>query len=94
MQDISGADLLVFARVLSRIEERHRPRAAKALLDEVEAAAAQLRLSGRCHPVFGDGSLMARCLQLDPPPEPLASDDGFLSSLIVACTAVRRHGKT
>lgn len=94
MRDPSGAELLVFARVLSRIEERHRHQAAKALLGEVEAAAAHLRLSGRCHPVFGNGSLMARCLRLDPPPEPLASDDGFLSSLIAACAAVRRHGKS
>jgi len=91
MRDPSGAELLVLARVLSRIEERNRHRAAKALLDEVEAAAAHLRLSGRCHPDFGDGSLMARCLRLDPPPEPMASDDGFLSSLAAACAAVRRH---
>jgi len=63
------------------------------ILSEVDAAARYLAMTGRYHPAFGDGSLMARCHQLSPPHEPMAWDHEFLGSLIVACEALLLHSR-
>jgi hypothetical protein len=44
--------------------------------------------------MFGDGTLMSRCLTLSPISEPLATDPDFLSAIIIACTALRDHSKS
>ena len=44
--------------------------------------------------VFGDGSLMSRCLTLSPVSEPLATDPDFLSAMIIACKALHDHSKS
>lgn len=91
MRDPSVAELLLFGRVLTRVPVTHRPAFAGRTLVEVKAAADHLRLTGRCHPEFGDGSLMARCRQLFPAKEPIADDQDFLSAMIEACKALLRH---
>ena len=93
MRDPSGAEVLLLARVLVRIDEAERRQRAAEIIAEVEAAARHLSLSGRCHPKWGDGSLMARCLRLDPPPEPLANDSAFLSCIVMACEALQQSDR-
>jgi hypothetical protein len=94
MRDPSGVELLLFARALMPIPASARGPAASRILQEVEEADQHLRLLNRCHPAFGDGSLMARCLLLSPPAEPLGSDKEFLSCLIVACQSMQLHSRT
>jgi hypothetical protein len=70
-----------------------RELAAASILHEVEIADQHARLLGSCHPDFGDGSLMSRCLLLSPRPEPLAQDREFLLATIAACRALLRYSK-
>ncbi len=93
MRDPSGADLLLFARALLPVQPEARALFAARILKEVDVADQHLRLQNRCHPAFGDGSLMSRCLLLSPPAEPMVSDRDFLSSTIVACLSLLQHSK-
>ena len=94
MRPASLAELGLMARVLTPLPTSDRPLAARQILAEVEVAAAHLRATGRCHPAFGDGSLMARCLTLSPIAEPLAEDAAFLEALTIACWALADHSET
>ena len=93
MRDPSGADLLLFARALMLVPAEARASVAARILHEVDVADQHLRVQNRCHPAFGDGSLMSRCLLLLPPAEPMLSDRDFLSSTIVACQSLLQHSK-
>ncbi|MBA3910606.1 MAG: hypothetical protein C0524_12140 [Rhodobacter sp.] len=93
MRDMVGAELLLFARTLMLVEQGLRKRAAERILSEVDVAALHHRKFGRCHPRLGDGSLMGRCHQLSPRPEPMGSDPDFLVALKVACDALLRHSR-
>lgn len=93
MREILGSELLVFARTLMPVPQDLRRRAAERLLAEVELAGLHQGKLGHCHPWFGDGSLMGRCHQLSPSPEPMASDPDFLAALKVACDAILRHSR-
>ncbi|CAN1533215.1 hypothetical protein MCELHM10_01472 [Paracoccaceae bacterium] len=93
MRRVNGAEILLFARLLYLVPAARQRVFAIDLLDEVEAAASHLRHFGRCHPRFGDGSLMARCLSLSPPPEPIATDPAFLTALVSGCQALLDHYK-
>lgn len=85
------ADMDLLARVLMSKPPEQRQSFARQIIAEVKAAAGHLRVSGRSHPQFGDGSLMARCLSLPLVPEQSASEGDFLSAMIAACQAVREH---
>lgn len=91
MRTPSAFEVILLARVLTRIEPALRPAEAKSILAETDVADHRRRLTGRAHEVFGDGSLMARCRQFCPPPEPLADDEDFLSCLVLAAQAVLFH---
>jgi hypothetical protein len=93
MRSISGVEILLFARLLLVVSPDHHRSFADRLLDEVEEGGRHLRVFGRCHPQFGDGSLMARCLSLSPPKEPVAGDPVFLVALISVCRALIDHSK-
>lgn len=93
MRSPSIAELALLARVLAPIAPKSRLQIAKKILAEVQVAESCLRVTGRSHPEFGDGSLMSRCLALSPFPEALANDPEVLSSLIVACEAMLGHRK-
>ena len=73
-------EIVLLARVLTRLAPEDRPGRAAAILRETDEAERHLMLSGCFHPSFGDGSLIARCLTLAPPPEPFADDREFLRS--------------
>lgn len=94
MRDPSGAELLVFARVLLCFPPAEQAAIAKQILLDVEAADQHRQDLGRCSPTLGDGSLMARCHLMAPEPEPLAHDSRFLAALIVACETLLRHFKS
>jgi len=91
MRGSSGLEILLLARCLSRLPVADRSRAAIGILSDAEVAAAHLRQTGKLHPHYGDGSLMARCHQLSPAPEPVAADCDFLDCIILSCEALIRH---
>lgn len=91
MRAPAASEIVLLARVLTRLAPEDRPFLASTILAEADAADQHLRLTGRAHPTFGDGSLMARCARLSPPPEPLADDRAFLLCLILAANAVLIH---
>jgi hypothetical protein len=91
MRPPSAGEIVLFARVLMRLPKGQRGRAARRLLSEVEAGGQNKLVTGQAHPVFGDGSLAARCLLAGPSAEPFADDADFLLSLIVAARAVHCH---
>jgi hypothetical protein len=88
MRDPTVADLLLLARVLSRIDAARQGSFAATVLVETDIAQQHLAATGACHPRFGDGSLMSRCQRLSPPPEPMANDPDFLTAIIAACRAI------
>lgn len=90
----SGAELLVFARLLLVVPADQQIGFADRLLAEVEAAGDHLRTFGRCHPCFGDGTLMSRCLSLSPPKESNALDEAFLAAMITTCKTLLDHSKS
>lgn len=87
------AELGLLARVLLPVPAGRRMLLAHQILAEVDAAALHLRTTGRGHPVFGDGSLMARCLALSPTSEPFVTDPHFLAALVCACKALQSHSR-
>lgn len=93
MRSATLAELALLARVLIKVDFKDRATLAAGILAEVEIAATCLRFTGRTDPMFGDGSLMSRCLSLSPVPEPLATDRDFQMAIIVACDALWDHSK-
>lgn len=91
MRDPVAAEVLLLARVLTRVPADLRAIFADRLLDGVEAAGAARRTSGKFHQDHGDGSLLASCHALSPAPEPMARDPDFLAAVIVAADALLRH---
>jgi uncharacterized protein YecE (DUF72 family) len=93
MRPPSASEIILLARVLTRIVDTDRQGSAMTLLSETDEAERYLRLTGRPHPVFGDGSLMARCHRLKPPSEALADDRDFLICLVIAANAMLSHSR-
>lgn len=87
----SGAELLLLARCLSRLPAGDRTAAAAELLRDADVAATFLLRNGTLHPLYGDGSLMARCHALSPPSEPMALDRDFLDCVVISCQALLTH---
>ncbi len=71
MRRVLAGDVLALARVVSAEGQG----AAARLLDEADAADRHRRRLGRCHPAWGNGSLMSRCLTVPAPALPEGSDD-------------------
>jgi hypothetical protein len=87
----AASEIVLLARVISRASPPDRSALAASILAEADRAHHHLRQTGRAHPAFGDGSLMARCSLLSPPAEPLGDDREFLVCLVMAANAVLLH---
>lgn len=91
MRAPTASEIVLLARVLTRISTRDRLASVTSILAETDGADLYRRRTGHAHPAHGDGSLMARCSLLCPPPEPLADDREFLACLALAANAVLLH---
>ncbi len=89
-----AAEILLLGRALLPLPQRSRRKRAELILAETFEAAAYFTASGKVHPSFGDGSLMARILPLRPVAEPFADNADFLQALSVAVGAMRRYRRT
>jgi hypothetical protein len=91
MRDPVGPELLILARCLIVVPQTDQRALAARLISEASLAARHVGETGTLHPKFGDGSLMACCHRLSPPPEPTASDARFLRAIVVASQALLDH---
>lgn len=91
MRAPTASEIVLLARVLSRMSNGDRLASVASILAEADSADLHRRRTGHAHPAHGDGSLMARCSLLCPPPEPLADDREFLVCLALAANAVLLH---
>ncbi|MDP3264177.1 MAG: hypothetical protein U1E69_15600 [Tabrizicola sp.] len=86
-----AADVLLLARALMPLPSARRMPYARRLIREATEAQMHFEATRRCHPTYGDGSLMARVLYLRPVAEPVASDPDFLDAICIAAQALRTH---
>jgi hypothetical protein len=84
-------DVLIFARVLCRLPREAHHSVAARILAETEEAHRYFIENRKCHPTFGDGGLMSRCMILAPVSEPFADDTSFLIALRAAAEALLSH---
>lgn len=91
MRAPAAFEIVLLARILTRVAPEDRRHTARAILHDANVAERHLMLHGTTHPTFGDGSLLARCLQLSPPPEPFADDPTFLRCLALAADVLLLH---
>jgi len=82
-------DLLAAADHLAALPEAARPAAMARLMDQAHAAHAYHRRFGRPHPLWGDGSLMARALADGAFPAVPRRDVVDLAALAVAAAALQ-----
>lgn len=83
MLPLTTGDALAAARALFPHAPSRRPWVFARLCAEAHRAAAARDRSGRMHPRWGDGSLMAAALRRDPPGEPPLNDPDFRACLIL-----------
>ncbi len=81
MRPVLHGDVVAAARALYPLEVGARATTLDSLLRRAAWADAFRKRTGRVHPVWGDGSLMAVALGQDPPPEPPLSDSVYCDCL-------------
>lgn len=84
-------DVVLFARVLSALPRVGRAQVARGLLAQAETADDYRLNHGRCHPTYGDGSLVARLMRVGMPPLTHADDAEFLHALRIVADALLKH---
>lgn len=83
MRPVLHGDVSSAARVLLRYPPDLRPRLCHLMIAEAEAAERHRRQTGRLHPLWGNGSLMAAARA-----RPLAAEPGFDDSDYCQCFAL------
>jgi len=81
-------DVVAAARVLYEQPEGRRGLAMRGLLRQATWADRHRRISGRIHPLWGDGSLMSAALNRCPGPEPALSDAVYCTCLSMVLEAL------
>ena len=76
-------DASAVARVLRQTPGHRRAWVHRRLLREADRAAVHLALTGRAHPIWGNGSLMAAALRRRPGSEPTLDDADFCLCLAI-----------
>ena len=96
MRPVMHGDLTALARHLLILPPPRRPAACARLMAQADAADRYRKRFGRAHPVWGNGTLMARALATLPPPEPGLQDADYAGCLVLVLThlAARRTRDT
>jgi hypothetical protein len=85
-------DILAASHALTKQCAEQRPRYARRLIDEAHAAHCYARRFGRAHPVWGNGSLMARALA-EGSGKCTLQDKAFLQSLAIVAQALAERSR-
>jgi len=91
MRPVLHGDVSMAARVLLSVPDPVRPIRMARLLREAEAADSHRRRTGRAHPVWGNGSLMAAAARLPRGPEPDFDDADYCRCWTVVFDALIAH---
>lgn len=83
MRPILHGDLVAVARVLLALPFEYRKTCAEVIFDQAHAADKYAKRTGRPHPIWGNGSLLAAVSRHPSSPEPFLSDKHYLSALIL-----------
>lgn len=94
MRAVLHGDAVAAARVLFALSEAERGAVMVRMLDEAHWADAYRKRTGRAHPLWGNGSLMAAALRRRVVSEPPVSDPDYCRCLIRVFEAIlsRRVG--
>lgn len=88
MRPVQHGDVVAAARVIRAVPEARRDALVGRMLDEARWADAYRKRTGRAHPLWGDGSLMAAALMRGPEAEPTMRDTVYLQCLVGVLEAV------
>lgn len=91
MRTVTTTDLIAAARVLMALPEPRRPAAMKALIARAAMADRHRRATGRQHPAYGNGTLLAAALahpRAEGGKNGLGDEPGYLACLACAIDAV------
>jgi len=91
MRPLLHGDVSTAARALYAAPAEARPRLCRRLIAEAEAAAAHLDQTGRLHPFWGNGSLMAAARQRPLPSEPGFDDLDYCRCMETVLTVLIDH---
>ena len=81
MRPVMHGDVVAAARVLYGETEEARAGIIDRLITQARRADRYRKEMGQVHPFWGDGSLMAASLAMDPPPEPRLADEDYCACL-------------
>ena len=84
-------DVIAAARVLAPWPRACRPKLLWRLVQEAAHADAHRRRTGRMHPAWGDGSLMAAALRRRVAKEPSLADEDYREAVILVLDWIGRH---
>ena len=88
MRPVMHGDLTALARHLLTLAAPDRPKACAQLMAQADAADRYRKRMRRAHPLWGNGTLMARALALPHLPEPRLQNPDYASCLILALTTL------
>jgi len=91
MRPVLESDVAAVVRVLYSLPERVRPRRLARLVVAAEAADAYRRETGRAHPLWGGGSLMAAASGMPRGPDPGFGDDDYCRCWCLVLEGLIRH---
>jgi len=83
MRPVMHGDLTGLARHLLTLPPDQRPAACAQALDQADAADRYRKRLGRAHPLWGNGTLMARARVLPVPREPALCDPAYAACLML-----------
>ena len=86
------SDLIALARLIRARPTEMRRWVLARVLCEATAAAEWMGAHGSCHPVWGDGTLMAAALRRGPLPQFGLDDRDYCTCLASAVRALAAHG--
>lgn len=89
MRPVMMGDVIAAARVLCAARVGDRAALMRRLLRAASLADRHRRRTGRAHPAFGNGSLMAVARRRSSPAEPPLHDPAYLDCLCIVLAALR-----
>lgn len=92
MRPVTLTDLAAAARVLLALPDPARPAAMRALIARAELADRHRRATGRQHPAYGNGTLIAAALAHPRRDPPAPGDTDYLACLACALDALLTTG--
>ncbi len=88
MRRVLHQDVVALARCLLHVAERHRMAYARRCIQVAFEADHWRRITGRAHPILGDGTLQSACSSLPKAAEGYPDDPGYAACLVTALQAV------